>query len=82
MHIRLEHIDAEKNKYRFYQISIEPNLFGDHSVVVGWGRIGSPARTRIYASGPEETATRKAELILLRKRRRGYLPNFSSTSLR
>ncbi|TAX62854.1 WGR domain-containing protein, partial [Rhizobium ruizarguesonis] len=37
----IERIDPSKNMARFYALSIEPNLFGETSLVRSWGRIGS-----------------------------------------
>ncbi|MGO6922932.1 WGR domain-containing protein, partial [Rhizobium ruizarguesonis] len=37
----IERIDPSKNMARFYARSIEPNLFGETSLVRSWGRIGS-----------------------------------------
>ena len=42
MHLR--RIDPDRNMARFYTISVQPNLFGEWSLLREWGRIGSPGR--------------------------------------
>ena len=38
--ITLHPIDPEKNKWRFYHLDVQPDLFGGWSLVREWGRIG------------------------------------------
>ena len=38
--VSLRRIEPEKNMARFYEISLQPTLFGDVAVVRHWGRIG------------------------------------------
>ena len=39
MHLR--RIDPDLNMARFYSMSVQPNLFGEWSLLREWGRIGS-----------------------------------------
>ncbi len=71
--IHLEKIRPEDNCYRYYAISIEENLFGDHSLVVRWGRIGRLGRERIAASGERCQISLAAAKLTQEKRRRGYV---------
>lgn len=73
MDVRLEHIDPSINMFRFYQVGIEPNLLGDRSIVVRWGRIGRPARMRIHASGHKVLVEQKVEDMITAKLKRGYV---------
>lgn len=73
MDIRLEHIDPDRNMSRYYQVGIEPNLLGDHSCVVKWGRIGKPCRIRIHASGKRSDIRAKAQGLVAKKLRKGYV---------
>lgn len=68
----LRRIEPEANCHRFYCLSVEPNLFGDRSVVVHWGRIGARGRIRIAASGPAADMAGLADRMVARKLRRGY----------
>lgn len=44
--VSLRRIEPEKNMARFYEISLQPTLFGDVAVVRHWGRIGGGADDR------------------------------------
>ena len=70
----LRRIEPETNCHRFYCLSVEPNLFGDRSVVVHWGRIGARGNIRIAASGAAGDMDALAVRMAARKRRRGYVP--------
>jgi predicted DNA-binding WGR domain protein len=73
MEIRLEHIDPRKNMRRFYEVGVEPNLLGDHSCVIKWGRIGKPCRIRIHSSGPRQEIDSKAKHLVKKKIHKGYV---------
>ena len=70
--IRLTRIVPEQNMRRYYQIHIQPSLFGDCDLVREWGRIGSPGtiRTAIYPTQAAATAA-LAEAVKQRHKR-GY----------
>jgi predicted DNA-binding WGR domain protein len=70
--IRLTRIDADQNMSRYYQIHIQPCLFGGCDLVREWGRIGSPGtvKTVIYDNQAEATAA-LAEAVKQRHKR-GY----------
>ena len=70
--IILERIDGRRNMARFYQLSVEIDLFGHVVSVRRWGRIGSHGRQvkslqRSVAEALSEEHRRADE-----KRRRGY----------
>lgn len=70
--ISLERIDGRRNMARFYQLSVEIDLFGHVVSVRRWGRIGSHGRQvkslqRSVAAALSEVQRRADE-----KRRRGY----------
>lgn len=69
----LEHVDPEKNCFRYYGISLENNLFGDRSVVVRWGRIGRAKSQRVDASGSAREMAARAQKLATQKLRRGYV---------
>ncbi|TAT71426.1 WGR domain-containing protein [Rhizobium ruizarguesonis] len=70
----IERIDPSKNMARFYALSIEPNLFGETSLVRSWGRIGSRGQQKIHVFDSETKAVDLLLSLLRRKRSRGYLP--------
>lgn len=74
MHIHLERVERASNCFRFFGVSLEPNLFQDVSLVVRWGRIGTRGAIRIRASGSEDLMTMAAASLVKRKLGRGYRP--------
>jgi predicted DNA-binding WGR domain protein len=72
LHILLHRVDPSRNMARYYVLSIEDTLFGEHALVREWGRIGSPGRRRSQAFSTGESAQIALETWLNRKRRRGY----------
>ena len=74
MLVVLERVSKSRNCYRFFEISVEPNLFMDVSLVVRWGRIGCPGRSRIRASGRLDEISCRASRIVSEKIGRGYRP--------
>jgi predicted DNA-binding WGR domain protein len=72
--IHLEKICPEDNCFRYYEISVEPNLFGDSSLIIRWGRIGRLGRERIAKSGSQGDLAVHAAVLARGKCRRGYAP--------
>jgi predicted DNA-binding WGR domain protein len=74
--IRLTRIDHDQNMSRYYQIHIQPCLFGGCDLVREWGRIGSPGtvRTVIYDNQAEANAA-LADAVQ-RRHKRGYDTSF------
>ncbi|NEI06605.1 WGR domain-containing protein [Rhizobium leguminosarum] len=68
----IERIDPSKNMARFYALSIEPNLFGETSLVRSWGRIGSRGQQKIHVFDSEAKAVDLLLTLLRKKRSRGY----------
>jgi len=70
---RGERIDAERNCYRWYQVWVQPDLFGVWAVWTAWGRLGSTRyRQRLYPRNGPDAAQHLAQSIIARKTRRGY----------
>ena len=69
---RLTRIDPDRNMSRYYQLHIQPSLFGDCDLVREWGRIGSPGtiRTAIYPT--LATATAALAEAVKQRHKRGY----------
>ena len=68
----MERSDHTRNLARFYQVEIQPTLFGEWAVVSRWGRIGTYGRIQQdwFPSLPE-ARTAQAHRVAV-KRRRGY----------
>jgi len=63
----------ERNQHRFYALAIEPNLFGEWSLIRTWGRIGTAGRQHISWHGTKEEAEQAMQRTLKEKQRRGYV---------
>ena len=70
--IQLECVEPATNKYRFYQLRVLPDLFGNASLQRNWGRIGSAGRQRIALFQHEGQAANAMNKIIKEKLRRGY----------
>lgn len=70
--IRLTRIDHDQNMSRYYQLHIQPRLFGGCDLVREWGRNGWPGTVR--ADLYEDQAAANAALVntVARRRKRGY----------
>lgn len=72
--IRILHrIDKDRNMARGYELSIQPGLFGDVSVLRHWGRIGTMGQSKEYWFRDETEAENEAGAILRQKQKRGYV---------
>lgn len=69
----LQRIDKSRNMARFYELSVQPTLFGDVSVARHWGRIGTGGQSREYWFATEGDAQAMAARILQQKEHRGYI---------
>lgn len=70
--MHLQRIDPAKHMARYYLLSVQPNLFGGHSVIREWGRIGSPGQVRIDLHENEGEARTAYEQLVRDKLKRGY----------
>ncbi len=70
--VHLRRIDATRNMRRFYQLDIEPDLFGGVRLVKAWGRIGTEGRSVAEFHDSEAVAADAMQRYAERKRRRGY----------
>jgi predicted DNA-binding WGR domain protein len=70
--IRMSRVDSGLNMARFYEIAIQPGLFGDVSVTRHWGRIGAAGQSKSFWFDSETLATESAARIERSKRQRGY----------
>jgi len=77
----LRRIDQTQNMARFYELDVQPGLFGDVSVIRHWGRIGSNGQSKQHWFIDESAANDLAGKLRRQKERRGYVsPAPSPTS--
>jgi predicted DNA-binding WGR domain protein len=71
--VYMERCDQRLNISRFYEVGVEPTLFGDWAVVCRWGRIGTQGRIRQdwFTSLPEAQSAQARRVA--RKQRSGYV---------
>ena len=72
MALHLERHDPAHNVHRFYSLTVQPDLFGDWSLVREWGRVGSPGRLRIEGGHTNRIARRLYADTVCRKVEKGY----------
>ena len=70
--LRLTCIEPERNKRRFYALSVQPTLFGEWVLVREWGRIGRPGRLRLDHHRSAGLALDALRELARLKARRGY----------
>ncbi len=70
--IHLRRIDAARNMRRFYEIGLQPTLFGGVSLVRTWGRIGCSGQSMVETFTGEEEAAHALIRLITVKKRRGY----------
>jgi len=70
-----ERVDADRNCWRWYEVWIQPDLFGQWAVWIAWGRIGARHyRQRLYPVHGPLAASAAARQLIQRKVHRGYQP--------
>lgn len=69
----LHRVDAEQNMARYYSVSVQPNLFGGHSLLRAWGRIGTGGQIKVDLFDNAASAREHGLKVLLSKRQRGYI---------
>ena len=70
--ICLQRIDPCQNMFRFYATALQPNLFGGHSLIRTWGRIGTVGTTKIELFSSNEEAESARNHLVRTKISRGY----------
>lgn len=70
--IRIERVDPETNKYRFYRLRLMPDLFGVVSLLREWGRIGTQGRLKVELFANAGQATDAMLAAYRSKQKRGY----------
>lgn len=69
----LRRIDPERDMARFYELSVQPTLFGGASLARNWGLIGTKGRAKVETFDDDDREVEAAFARLERiKRKRGY----------
>ena len=68
----LRRVDTDKNMDRFYELTLQPTLFGDWAVVRRWGRFDSGGQKREVWFEAYATALTFMDRLHNKKRKRGY----------
>ena len=79
--IRLESIDPEKNRFRFYTLYVGETLWHTWALVRNWGRIGQGARgTRIDECPHQDEALHLAAETIELRMRHGYTAKWADSA--
>jgi predicted DNA-binding WGR domain protein len=70
--VYLTRIDPGQNMARFYSMSLQPNLFGEWSLVREWGRIGRGGQVKATPYPARAEAEGALEKLRTAKVRKGY----------
>lgn len=70
--MRLFRIDPSKNMARFYELDIQPNLFGGYSLLRYWGRVGTDGQMKIELHDRKSDARFAYKILQQSKFDRGY----------
>jgi len=73
MQMHLEQHRADKNRFRFYALDLERDLFGAWIVIRRWGRIGESERRVTISFETVEAARAHVSAICRQKEKRGYV---------
>jgi predicted DNA-binding WGR domain protein len=70
--------DAKRNRFRYYHLYLTEDLWGRTCLVKAWGRIGQGGRQKVYWPASDEELAQLLQEEILRRKKRGYVPRFSS----
>lgn len=71
--ITLYRIDPTRNMRRYYNLDIQPDLFGGECLIREWGRIGGSSQVRSKPYATREQANTALSRLQEIKKRRGYI---------
>jgi len=63
MSIRVTRVTPEKNMARWYEIDVQPTLFGEFTIERHWGRIGSSGQSKTWRIGAKSSAKQLIDFI-------------------
>ncbi|CEF41689.1 hypothetical protein ASN_2399 [Acetobacter senegalensis] len=70
--VSLVRIYPPRNTWRYYDLSIQPDLFGGAALIRRWGRIGTPGKVRLDLFSDAGAAANQLAHLLRQKLKRGY----------
>jgi predicted DNA-binding WGR domain protein len=68
----LTRVEPAADRFRFYRLMLQPDLFGGCTLVREWGRCGQPGTVRVRTLATDVEAARLLAGELAQRRRRGY----------
>jgi predicted DNA-binding WGR domain protein len=69
---RFVSVDPAERRFRFYELRLQPTLWGGVALVRAWGRLGTPGRWRASEYPDRATARSDFERAVRRRLRRDY----------
>lgn len=72
--VHLIRIEPTRNMARFYDISLQPTLFGEVALLRRWGRIGTGGQVMVMTFMGVASAVKAQARLEQAKLRRGYHP--------
>jgi predicted DNA-binding WGR domain protein len=72
MNYYLTSINTDKNRYRFYEITLQHGLFYKYFVIRKWGRIGTKGRKIEMPFDTMEEVEKEIQRLLKIRKRHGY----------
>jgi predicted DNA-binding WGR domain protein len=70
--LHLTRRDPAQNMARFYDMGLQPTLFGEVALLRHWGRIGTLGQGKMQTFADEATARLAQNRLAAAKARRGY----------
>ncbi|MBY4639733.1 WGR domain-containing protein [Gluconacetobacter entanii] len=71
--VQLRRIQPSFNEWRYYGLSVQPDLFGGAALVRNWGRIGTAGTQRVDLYPDEGTAVNALTAMIRYRLKRGYI---------
>jgi predicted DNA-binding WGR domain protein len=69
---RFVSVEPAQRRFRFYEVRLQPTLWGGVALVRAWGRLGTPGRSRASEYPDQAAAGPAVERAVRRRLRRGY----------
>ena len=73
MEIYMQSIDPSRNRFRFYNMVLQKDLFGNHYFIRHWGRIGSKGKTKSCFYKDESKVYKDVAKIIHTRLLHGYI---------
>jgi predicted DNA-binding WGR domain protein len=70
--LELRQVDPMRHRARRYHIAECRSLFGEHGLLITWGRIGGPARVRLETFTSEDELDGRWQELIARRSAHGY----------